>query len=685
MPVSVILPILAVVITNVADLRKAVWSNLHAGDSFSTTCMVTAVLSANKSYCVKDATGYCYMRTTNNALPKAGMIVHINGHIGIDQYNWQRAFADSAVELGKGTPPAPITITAEQLNDESFDDHTVLMRGIVTDIIHDEIDPNWRFLALRSEFGPFLAAISMDKNQTLNHLVGATISAKGIANVLPDGGKRKFKTAQLTISAPEDISIEIPAPKDPFETPPIPHTSGAENFRYKSAALISRMGCRSAKGVVIAIFDRQRKLLIKTKHGQLIGAELNDGTIPLYGESVTIAGFPETDLFILKLTRAACKRNHATATIMPEQATKLSGSIDMDVVLRELLGRTVRITGKVSGQTDESAGRHGLFSLTCGTHQIPVDVSALHEDASRIAPSESLVEVTGICVFNTGSWSPLDILPRIDGFTIVPRTKADIIVVEPPPWWTARRLLAVIVVLLGALMAVLIWNRILNKLIERRGRQLFKTEVAKAESDLRVDERTRLAVELHDSIAQTLTGVSFQIDAAEKNMHVNAETAVSFLNVARKTLLSCREELRRCLWDLRSQALEEPDFQDAIRKTIQPHVEGVKATIRFNVSRSHLSDTTAHNILNIIRELCANAVRHGKARHIRIDGENKDGILRFSVKDDGSGFDISNHPDASQGHFGLQGIKERLRRMHGTLDIASAAEKGTQVTVEIGK
>ena len=144
--------------------------------------------------------------------------------------------------------------------------------------------------------------------------------------------------------------------------------------------------------------------------------------------------------------------------------------------------------------------------------------------------------------------------PETKGFTVVPRTAEDLRIVKPPQWWTSGRLFAVSAILLVALAAVLVWNRILGRLIERRSRQLFRAEIAKAESDFRVDERTRLAAELHDSIAQTLTGVSFQIDAASQTLGPNPEAAVGYLDIARRMLLSCREELRRCLWDLRSQA-----------------------------------------------------------------------------------------------------------------------------------
>ena len=686
-----LLPIFAGVISSVAELRQAVWSDIHVGDTFSITCTVTAVTAINRSYWVKDDTGYGYMRSsdyyavvTNLALPKAGSRIRVTGHIGIDPYNWQRAFTDSFDTIGTGDVPPPVSITAEQLNDESLDDHAVVMRGIVADVVKDEIDFNWRFLIFRSDHGSFLAALGAHPDESPEQLVGATVSAKGIAKVLPDGGRRKFKTAHLTIADMADITIERPAPADPFSSARIPSAAkGVENFQYQSASLISRMGYRSAEGVVIAVFNGGKTILVKTPHGKLIGAELKNDSPPSYGEHVAIAGFPETDFFILKLSGAMFKRqaNDATAddVVLP-----LPETFDMDKVLRDMLGRTIQVSGTAIPSDSLRSDGSGHFSVACGTHRISVDTSALGD---KVPPPDtgSTLKVVGVCVFNSQNWSPGVIFPRTNGFTLVPRASADICVLSRPPWWTVRKLAIVIAVLIAALLAILLWNHILRHMIERRGRQLFKAEVAKVESELRTDERTRLAMDLHDSIAQTLTGVSFQIDAAEKTLRGNPSAAMSFLNVARKTLLSCREELRRCLWDLRSQALEERNFQDAIRKTIQPHAGEAEVSIQFNVLRTQMSDTTAHNILSMIRELCVNAVRHGHARHIWIVGENRDGVLRFSVRDDGVGFDPAARPGPAQGHFGLQGIKERTGKLHATMKIESVPGKGTKITIESGK
>ena len=675
--------ILLASIANVAALRQAVWSDACDGESFSVTCTVTAVAKADTrhtSYWVADGTGYGYMRSTNALDLAVGDRIAAVGHVGADMFDWRRAFLESASPLGRDEVPEPVPASPEQLGDESFDGRTVVMRGIVTDVVHDEIDPAWRFLLMRTGSTPFFAAVCSDDDEALGRLLGAAVAAKGVATVLPDGGKRKFQTPQLTVTGVEDITVETPPVEDPLDAPGIPPfpQKTLEGLRYKSVSALSRMGMRSVTGDVIAVYDEGRRMLVKTDDGQIVGAELRSPASVRFGDRVAVAGFPETDLFIINLAKAIFRRVPG-GRLELNPPLELPESFSMEGVLRDVCahGGSVRIRGRAIGP--EKGGHE--FEVLHGGHAIRVDFGAIAAEAEAVVPG-CLVDVAGTCVRNTSS----DIsggFPRTEGFTIVPRSTADMHVVAGPPWWTVGRMLAVVLVLAAALALAATWNHILRRLVERRGRQLYKSQLESAAADLRVEERTRLAVELHDSIAQTLTGVSFQIDAAERTLPREATVTAGYIDAARKTLLSCREELRRCLWDLRSETLAEPDLQDAIEKTIRQHVQGRDVAIRFHARRHNIPDVIAHNVLCIIRELCVNAVKHGDARRIRIAGEMKDGALRFVVRDDGRGFDVDNRPGPPQGHFGLQGIKERTRRLHGTFRLESKAGGGTAATVEI--
>jgi signal transduction histidine kinase len=109
----------------------------------------------------------------------------------------------------------------------------------------------------------------------------------------------------------------------------------------------------------------------------------------------------------------------------------------------------------------------------------------------------------------------------------------------------------------------------------------------------------------------------------------------------------------------------------------------VDLAIRFNVPRKALSDDIAHVLMRIVRELVQNAVRHGGASQVKIAGSLDGDSLRFSVSDNGCGFDPATRPGVMQGHFGLQGIHERVNQLNGDLSIESAPGKGAKVSIRL--
>lgn len=680
------------VLTTAAELRQAVWSGVHEGERFSIECTVTAAMDKDNpdhsAYSIMDASGATYMKSTDRLLIETGAHVKMSGHIGIDEYNWQHAFIDSAEILGKGDAPEPLPITAAQLSDVSMDSRLVAMSGIVSDIVTDEIDPRWKFVLFRSTSGPFVAAVSA-KKEPLERLVGAKVSATGVANVLPYVGRRRFMIPQLLVQSESGFSIVASAPDDPLSAPKMRDDAKIENLRHQSVAEVASMGLRRVDGRVLAV-AAGRRMLLRTEGGQLCGATLSDVLPPQCGDAIAVAGFPETDLFKLNLSRAVWRplppEESALLKLAEEDTvpTLLADDFDMDIVLRDRSGSLVTLRGTVVESPSDESRADTTMILSCGGRVVPMDVWSC-KAAVRDLPLGSEIEVTGVVLVNTGNWNPLDPFPRISGFTLVPRSDGDVRVIRTPSWWTARRLAFVVAALFALIVFFSVYNRILAAVVRRRSRQLLRSEAAKIESDLRIDERTRLATEIHDAISQTLTGVSFQIDAAAKTLPTDTNASARFLAIARRTLLSCREELRRCIWDLRSNTLGMDDFSDAVEKTVRQGTGDSNVSVRFAIRREQLSDSTAHAILCIVRELAVNAARHGKARNIKIAGTLDNDGIKLSVADDGCGFDSAARPGPAEGHFGLQGVKERLSAIGGAMRIESSLGKGAKVTVEIGK
>ena len=296
-------------------------------------------------------------------------------------------------------------------------------------------------------------------------------------------------------------------------------------------------------------------------------------------------------------------------------------------------------------------------------------------------PADSTIAVTGICVFDIDNWYPNAPFPYVKGFFVVPQTAEDIVVVSRPSWWTPGKLLAVIGTLLAALIGFFVWNRALRILVEQRGRQLRRKQLQAVRSELKFLERSNLAVELHDAISQYLTAIALELRTVNELADGLADDARRHLSVASKTLASCRDELRNCLWDLRHNTLEIKELAETIRMTVSPHIGAARLIVRFDVARKLLSENLAHTVLQITRELAANAVRHGNATEIWIDGDLDGNLLSFTVRDNGYGFVPEAVPGMEEGHFGLLGVRERTEKFEGTLEIESAPGKGACITV----
>ena len=339
--------------------------------------------------------------------------------------------------------------------------------------------------------------------------------------------------------------------------------------------------------------------------------------------------------------------------------------------------RYIRLIGTVRGVFRDERSKGFIYLALADTMDAAYaafqDKDPESSDYSALIGCE--IAITGLCNPDEGG------ARHHFGRMLIAGSPSHVEILRRRPWWTPARFLMVIIALILALVTVVAWNLCLRIQVERRSRELLNEHRAHVESDLKVEERTRLAVELHDTIAQNLTGVMLELNTVEQFIEDTPSEARPHLSLALMTLDSCRRDLRNCIWDLHSQALEEGDMNDAIRRTIEPHIDNVALSIRFNVPRNLFTDNTAHALLRIIRELVLNAIRHGCAKTIKIAGARECDRLLLSVQDDGCGFNPDLAPGVTSGHFGLQGIRERIKKLNGTVEISSSSQNGTKVTI----
>lgn len=574
--------------------------------------------------------------------------------------------------LGKGLPTSLPCTRAERFVRGECNYRVVRMRGNIIDCFDDEVDPLWSYFVLDSDgyriYVYFYRGIFSPTD--IQSLTDAPVELTGLCSCVR-AGARQFLGPILIVNARTAVQALSPAPADIFDAPPL------EDLRHMNALAVRQLGRRTLTGTALAI-RHDGTILLRSDDQRIVTVEPSDATPPNVGEHIKVVGAPQTDIHHCYLLRARW-RSLPQIPLQTERAESLSArdmlkdAFDRLRVRADLHGHLIRINGTVQAQPNDELRQLTLDDDGC---RFTVDEGTATGVFDGLAVG-SRIEVSGICQIETGNPGRINSIPRIEGFTVILRSPNDLVILKRPPWWTPSRFLAVISILLAALIAILIWNRFLNALVDRRSRQLAKSRTARDEANLRSEERMRIAVDLHDTLSQNLTGVALQIDAAEIASRSNPTEVRPILLTTRQMMQSCRDSLRNCLWDLRSRAFEERRFEDAIRKVLAQQASAAQITLDCDLPKQTLSENFVHQSLFMIRELVTNAIRHGNADKITISGNISDDRLTLSVADNGSGFDISRRPGPADGHFGLLGVEERVRRLGGSLSIESSPGKGT--------
>ena len=670
------------------SLRRAVCDKPAVGAKFDISVRALADKSNSRANLpCDDESGktllYLESPSLMDMVIRRGDRLHATGTIDVGKRSKMPYANCSSVEiLGHGASPAPLDVSVRELLDGKHDFSLVRIKGLVRDVSRDEIDPGYVYLTLVSDetifYVPF-KPVGRAEHDRLNKLIGADVAL--IGNCIPSDLSARKKIGRIFRPADRLAAVQVlRTVEDAIRTAP-----DISTLSLVSPQKIALLGLHRARGRVVAKWGRTN-LLVKRPGVGYTGMTLSSDSAPAYGDTIEAVGFPESDLYRINLScatwtpsapDASCDETPRDTTVS-NFLTDMRGRHCFDPYAH---GTVLRLRGEVISLS-RVGNDDGRLLLKNGEYLVPIDFSACTTALHGLAVGCS-IQVTGTCIMESDNWRASAAFPRIRGFALVIRTPADVRVLARPPWWTPGRLAVVIGFLLAALAAILFWNASLRRIAERRGRQLFRSQIAQTTASLKVEERTRLAVELHDAISQTLTGASMRIDAARKLLEHDRGKTARQLAIASTTLDSCREELKNCIWDLRNEALDERDLNEAIRRTLARGIGEAKLSVRFNIPRARLSDNTTNTILCVIRELAVNAVRHGRATKLRIAGSIEDACLLFSVRDNGSGFNPDEAPGVAQGHFGLQGIRERLKRLNGSLVFSRPPEGGTKAVVRI--
>lgn len=199
-----------------------------------------------------------------------------------------------------------------------------------------------------------------------------------------------------------------------------------------------------------------------------------------------------------------------------------------------------------------------------------------------------------------------------------------------------------------------------------------------------LNERARVAGEIHDTLAQGLNAVVLQLEAADKEFSSSVEQGRLRLRRLRELARANLAEARRSIWLLSSESFGNEDPAGALAFLAKRLFEDLPIELGLHMQKAipGLAPEVRHELLRIGQEALTNILRHAHASRVRIELVSSERQVRLSVADNGRGFTLAAIPNAGQG-FGLLNLRMRAERVGGKLSIQSRLGQGTRIVATV--
>jgi signal transduction histidine kinase len=650
-------------LTTVAE-TFARWPQLESGGlPVALEGVVTSVMP-NGAFRLDDYHRGIYV-AKSAALPRvtAGERVRVSGMLRPGGFS--PSVAPHAIErLGPAPFPTARPATFGALASGALDNQWVEIEGVVRAVDLPE-PPEFAVLDLGMEGGSLRVLVSRAPQDPFTGLVDACVRIRGVvaANL---NRQRQMLEPSFRVPSRAEISVVRAGAADPFAAPIVAASRvlqvapGTPPF-HQRAHIRGTVTRQLSAGTFFVRDD--------------VGLKIETGTpVALQpGDRVEVAGFPAMKEGMAVLERALVRRVAGDAAPPPSTprrlAPLLAGKHNSDLV--RLRARLVDWV---------SAGRDVTLVFEAEDHLFKGFLRLPGKAAPALPPNNSLVEVTGICVVDEleDAWfyQPLS-------FVLLVAEPGDLALLEAPPWWTAARLWRALALACGILLAAAGWAWALRRQVQR-SRALLEQQARHAAT---LEERNRIARELHDTLEQGLTGLSLQMKALETELEQSADAPRARLHAARQTLRQSRALARNAIRELRAESgpLPRENLAAGLRRIAGNWNDSgaLAVAVQGDYRIPALPPRTVQHLLGIATEAMTNAVKHGQAGAIRVEVALARRTLTLRVADDGIGFDATGVWREPAGGFGLLGMRERASELGGHLEVASRPGQGTAVTITV--
>lgn len=614
---------------------------------------------------------------------KVGMKVEVKGTTDSGLFAPQVELKSLRI-LGMTNVPNAKPVIITDLLTGSYDCQRVSLRGVLQNKGGRVLYEQRAQFVIASHEGRcqiILAETGMDE---ILSLVDAEVEVQGVccSFFTPRG---ELAGVRLHVSSLKEIKVLVPAPVDPFSVPEI----SIRELRPFSVEPLS-LHRKQFRGTVTLTRSGEFFYVQNGSRGVRVYSQQLD-PLPVNSE-VIVSGFIEEQRAMAEVRQAVYRVIGTSEAVKPLPVMwreiigkivddELDATLDVDGSLISLNGRLLQI------ETMEQGFR--LFVQSGGSV-----VSAEIDNKSFGGKIKNYrlgsdVKLTGVCSTELSAPWPLQEQPYTKNFSLLLRTPDDIQITRLASWWTAERLWKALAGLFAALILAFIWAFYLHRKVEEKRLALAEnnraSEAAKVEFAATMSERERLAADLHDTLEQALTGVAFQLETMHRLRDHPPELSQRHLFLARQILSGSREDVRRSVWNLRSNVLEGRMLREALVFIAEGFIEGstIKITSGGTGDEVELPDLIAGNLLMLAKESITNALKHANPTTIHLAVDYEPERVTLTVTDDGCGFDQKSAKGPHQGHFGLQGMRERALRLGGELEITSKPGQGTRIVIRV--
>jgi signal transduction histidine kinase len=250
------------------------------------------------------------------------------------------------------------------------------------------------------------------------------------------------------------------------------------------------------------------------------------------------------------------------------------------------------------------------------------------------------------------------------------------------------------VVIFGWSILLAAWMRSVMRESSKRKSLITQLEIAQrdlaaAERQAGIlQERQRMAQEIHDTLAQDFTSIILQLEATEQALLSNSQTALGHVQQSREMARAGLSEARRLVQALRPEALEKNSLPEALERTSARWAQESGITLNYLVTGDSCSlhPEVEVTLLRAMQEALANVNKHAQAQEASVTISYMEDKVVLDVHDDGVGFDpqmLAHLPNGNQGGFGLHSMGQRVAQFGGKVIVESNPGKGTTVAVQI--